>query len=497
MRRRLWLLNVPLAVALTSVACLGAEDLSTPESSAKTTLVVIDHPSGARAFAFDSDDTGPQRVLPTRETDAVYVLTYAETEAELFLQVDASGAVKLDAVDGRPLPLPQTWSVRGDGALEPLPLTDFAERMASVRLARRTCPKLERRLRTLRYDFAREPFYWAVVLENDPARVLVALDEVTNAPAFPRVTLRPAALATVTTSTVTVIVPRLPGGRPRGFAEPDGTVWMTLTPSTAPTQPLLCRFRGVEFDARACTPMQFRTGEEPVPAWAPFNIVGQRTDGVLEIVASVYQRRLYAWREGDETWRILYEAPTPPANGWCDVGVPTLTLRFDGPRTGLASLHEGPLRRFDLRDEAAPTRQVFQDPSLCRSVSEQDRRGRDVLLSIRRAGSGQLREPAPELWVRESIADDAWAPRELRVPNTFYATTGQMLTRLDDRLLTTLTPRAIAFLDVDQPGAARVCGPIDILSAAQTVIRVGNKVLVTGTTDEPNGAIEWLDVVED
>jgi hypothetical protein len=141
MRRRLWLLNVPLAVALTSVACLGAEDLSTPESSAKTTLVVIDHPSGARAFAFDSDDTGPQRVLPTRETDAVYVLTYAETEAELFLQVDASGAVKLDAVDGRPLPLPQTWSVRGDGALEPLPLTDFAERMASVRLARRTCPQ--------------------------------------------------------------------------------------------------------------------------------------------------------------------------------------------------------------------------------------------------------------------------------------------------------------------------------------------------------------------
>lgn len=497
MLRRLWRPNVALVIALTGAACLRAEDISMPTSSGKTTLIALDHPSGAQAFAFDSDDTSTERVLPTREAETVYVLTYAESAAELFLQVDARGAVKLDAEDGRPLPLPLTWSVRGEEMIAPLPLTDFAERMASVRLARRTCPKLERRLRTLRYDFEREPFYWAVVLEDDPPRVLVALDEITNVPAFPRVTLRPAALATVTTSTITVIVPRLPGGRPRGFAEPDGTVWMTVTPSTALAPPLLCRFRGVEFDARACTPMRFRTGEEPLPAWAPFNIVGQRTDGVLEIVASVYPRRLYAWREGDETWRILYEAPTPPPNGWCDVGVPTLTLRFDGPHTGLASLHEGPLRRFDLRDEAAPTRQVFQDPSLCRSVSEQDRRGRDVLLSIRRAGSGQIREPAPELWVRESIADDAWVPRELRVPNTFYATTGQLLTRLDDRLLTTLTPRAMAFLDVDQPGAARVCGPIDILSAAQTVIRVGNKVLVTGTADEPNGAIEWLDVVED
>jgi len=110
---------------------------------------------------------------------------------------------------------------------------------------------------------------------------------------------------------------------------------------------------------------------------------------------------------------------------------------------------------------------------------------------------GQIREPPPELWVRDRATEDAWTPRELRVPDTFYATTGQMLTRLDDRLLTTLTPRAIAFLDVDQPGPARVCGPIDILTAAQTAIRVDNKVLVTGTTGEPNGAIEWLDVVED
>lgn len=493
MPRRLWL----LPVALSCAACLHADELDPPGDVAQTTLIVLDHPSGARAFVYDRADAAAPQVLPTRATESLYVLTYAESAAELFLQVDAQGAVALDAVDGRPLPLPQAWSVRGEDGLEPLPLTGFAERMASVRLARRTCPKLERRIRTLHYDFEREPFHWAVVLQNAPPRVLVALDEITNAPAFPRVTLRPAALATVTTSTITVIVPRLPGGRPRGFAEPDGTVWMTLTPSTAPTQPLLCHFRGVEFDARACTPMRFRAGEEPLPAWGPFNIVGQRTDGVLEIVASVYQRRLYAWREGDETWRMLYEAPTPPVAGWCDVGVPTLTLRFDGPHTGLASLHEGPLRRFDLRDEAAPTRQVFQDPSLCRSVSEQDRRGRDVLLSVRRTGSGQLREPAPELWVRESIADDAWVPRELAVPNTFYATTGQLLTRLDDRLLTTLTPRAMAFLDVDQPGAARVCGPIDILTAAQTVIRVGNKVLVTGTTEEPNGAIEWLDVVED
>jgi hypothetical protein len=143
----------------------------------------------------------------------------------------------------------------------------------------------------------------------------VGLDEVTNQPVFPRVTLRPAALAIVTTSTITVIVPRLPGGRPRGFAEPDGTVWMTVTPSTAPSQPLLCHFRGTDFDARACQPMRFRESDPRLNAWTPFNIVGQRTDGVLEIVASVYERRLYAWREGDATWRLLYEAPAPSPEG--------------------------------------------------------------------------------------------------------------------------------------------------------------------------------------
>lgn len=492
MPRRLWL----LPVALSCAACLHADELDPPGDDAQTTLIVLDHPSGARAFVYEREDATAPQVLPTRATESLYVLTYAESAAELFLQVDAQGAVTLDAVDGRPLPLPQAWSVRGEDGLEPLPLTGFAERMASVRLARRTCPKLERRIRTLHYDFEREPFFWAVVLETKPPRVLVTLDEITTSGPAPRKTLRPAALATVTTSTLTVVVPRLPGGRPRGFAEPDGAIWMTLTPSTAPTQPLLCGFRGVEFDARACVPMRFRAGEEPYPAWAPYSVAGQRTDGVLEIVASVFPRRLYAWREGDEAWRLLADAPPSPERS-CDVGVPTLTLRFDGPHTGLASLAEGPLLRFDLRDQAAMTRVVFPVQGLCRSVSERDRRGRDVLLTIRHRLPTQLAEPPPELWVRDETANDAWEPREVRAPDSRYLIRGQMLTRLDDRLLATAYPRAIAFLDVDQPGPARVCGPIDILTAAQTVIRVGNKVLVTGTTEEPNGAIEWLDVVED
>ena len=491
MLRRLWLLHV----ALTCAACLHADDLSEPASPAQTTLIVLDHPSGARAFVYERDDAAAAQVRPTRATESLYVLTYAETPAELFLQVDAGGAVTLDAVDGRPLPLPQTWSVRGEDGLETLPLTGFAERMASVRLARRTCPKLERRHRPLRHD--REFFDWAVVLEERPARLLVALDEVTNN-TFPRVMLRPAALATVTTATITVVVPRLPGGRPRAFAEPDGTVWMTLTPSTAPTQPLLCRFHGTDFDPTGCTPIRFRPGEEPVPAWAPFDIVGQRTDGVLEIVTTVFERRLYAWREGDAAWRLLYEAP-PPANDRCDVGVPTLTLRFDGPHTGLASLPAGPLVRFDLRDEASPTERVFPDALLCRSVSVRDRRGRDVLLTIRPKISTQIFEPLAELWVRDDESEDAWSLRTADVPTPTIKFEGRMLNRVGDRLLMALDPSAIAFLDVDLPGsAARTCGPLEVLSAAQTTVRVGNQLMVTGTTTRlEGGLVEWLDVVED
>ena len=74
-----------------------------------------------------------------------------------------------------------------------------------------------------------------------------------------------------------------------------------------------------------------------------------------------------------------------------------------------------------------------------------------------------------------------------------------MLNRVGDRLLMALDPSAIAFLDVDLPGsAARTCGPLEVLSAAQTTVRVGNQLMVTGTTSRlAGGLVEWLDVVED
>lgn len=445
-------------------ACAPQLDVALDHPGVVATLLVRTDARTGEVLGARAHDPRAGGAALTLEADVVVdVLCYPQPLEAYGLAIASDGALSV-VEDGVGLPAPAHWThVDGEGvaSARDVARTSPAAAFPRLRVPARPCPRLvEAVAQRLPLERRRAVSFVGAL---DAERTVVALHRNDAVGGPPGLAVRGP------TGDQAVALPL--ASAPVGFGEPDGTLWVAAQVGTSTAMGgHLCRFRAGEvLDARACAPDPTQPVALALAGW-------RGADGVLELVAIDVALALHH-RVGDQPWRRLYLGGRPEAED-CQVTVGSMTLRMDGPGTGVAGFESGALERFRIAGRQVERTTLFADAgrtSRCLGAYGQTASGVEVLAEVPALTGGVA--PSALVWWR-SGAVAPWRPLPHTVPALALS-----VTALGDALLVSTEAHTVTVFDADpqRPDLPpRQCATVGVYNSGKEVAPTRDGGVIVG-----------------